>query len=150
MAIKVTEWKFSKEVEAERIPVEPGIRYLLINDASYTEGEEIYTLNFQDLQNDARFTVKYWLNSSDKSGNIIPNSAARGTLISLHHAALGQDRGIPYPDDIKGAVVRGDVTLKDYNGKMFPKIYKYMPVSLEWACMGFIEEQYVESEEEEQ
>ncbi len=148
MAIKVTEWKFSEETEAERIPVEEGVRYLLINGATYTEGEEVYSINFQDLQNDARFTVKYWLNSSDKNGNIIPNSAARGTLISLHHAALGQDKGIPYPDDIVGAVVRGEIVLKDYNGKAFPKIYKYMPVSLDWACMGFIEEQYVEGSDD--
>lgn len=144
MAIKVTEWKFSDETESERIPVEAGMRYLLINSASYTEGEEVYTLNFQDLQNEARFTIKYWLNTSDKNGNIVPNSAARGTLISLHHAALGQDKGIPYPEDIVGAVVRGEVVLRDYNGKSFPKIYKYKPVNLDWACLGFIEEQYVE------
>ena len=150
MAIKVTEWKFSNEVEAERIPVEAGNRYLLINEASFNESDGTYTLNLQDLQNEARFTIKYWLNSSDKYGNIIPNSAARGTLISLHHAALGQDKGIPYPDDIKGAVVQGEVILKDYNGKMFPKIYKYKPVTEDWACLGFIEEQYVVPEEGEE
>lgn len=149
MAIKVTEWKFSDETEAERIPVLEGSRYLLINDASYTEGEEVYSINFQDLQNDARFSVKYWLNTSDKNGNIVPNSAARGTLISLHHAALGQNKGLPYPADIIGAVVCGEVVLKDYNGKAFPKIYKYKPVNMDWAVLGFIEEQYVEETAEE-
>lgn len=144
MAIKITGWKYSGEKEQSWIPAEAGLRYLYIQDASYTEGEEIYTLNFQDLQNEARFTIKYWLNTSDKNNNIVPNSAARGTLISLGHSVLGTDEGIPFPDDIKGAVVCGEVVLKEYNGKTFPKIYKFTPVSSEWAMLGTIEEQYVE------
>lgn len=147
MAIKVTEWKYSDEVEAERIPVIPGERHLIINDASYQDGDEIYTINFQDAQNGARFSIKYWLNTSDKSGNIVPNSSARGSLISLHFAALGQRKGLPFPADIIGAVVRGEVVMKEYNGKEFPKIYTYKPVSADWAALyGFIQEQYTEED----
>lgn len=146
-AYKITPWKYSEEKEEAFIPVEPGIRDLLIEDAKFIDGEEVYHIYFKDLMNEARFSLRYWLIGADDNGNIKPDTRQRGTLITLGKALFGPDftGGIPHPSDIIGGVVRAEVTLKPNatGDKSYPRIYRYDPTVEELALCGSIEQYYI-------
>lgn len=147
MAVKITQWEFSNEEEYQEIPVLEGDRFLLVRSAQITD-DKTYVLEFRDLQNDAEFTIRHRMNKADDYGNIVPNKRARGTLVTLGHAILGTDKGVPYPSDIVGGVCLANIKLNEFNGKMYPNIYKYEPVSYEWTLMGTMEEQYFLDEDD--
>lgn len=151
-----TGWKYAEETDTENIPVEAGIRHLMITDAELVEndqgmeGNDIYQLTFTDLQNDASFRLRYWINDTmDKQGNILNppkrNHLTNATLISLKYAVSGERKGYPIPEDIVGAVVKAEVVLKPgKSGGAYPRIYKFSPVSSEWALMGTLDYQFTD------
>ena len=131
MAYKITEWEYSGEVDKTAIPVEEGLRYLKIMDASFDPSNKQYEMSVQDLTNSAEFTLRYWLNGTDKDGNIVANTSARGTLISLGKALFGMPVGIPAPGDVVGGVVTADVVLKKSatSEAKFPRVFKFSPAT---------------------
>ena len=131
MAYKITEWEYSNEVEKSSIPVEEGARFVQIKDASFFPDTKEYHLTVDDLTNGAEFTLRYWLNGTDKNGNITSNAQARGTLISLGKALFGMPVGIPAPSDVIGGVVVAEVVLKESptSGSKFPRVYKFSPAT---------------------
>lgn len=147
MAIKITQWEYSDEIEQPDVPVEEGDRYLFVRNAYLTD-DKVYIISFKDLQNEAEFTIKHKMNKADDNGNIIRNNKARGTLVTLGHAILGTEKGVPHPDDIIGGVCHAEIKLNEFKGKMYPNIYRYEPVNYEWSLLGTMEEQYYEEDEE--
>ena len=132
MAFKRTEWEYSNEVEKANIPVEEGLRYVKIVNATFDSASKEYDLTVDDLTNSAEFTLRYWLNGTDKNGNIISNASARGTLISLGKALAGEPIGIPAPEDVIGGVVVAEVVMKEtQTGSRFPRVYKFTAASEE-------------------
>jgi len=131
MAFKRTEWEYSNEVEKTNIPVEEGLRYVKIVDAKFDASAKEYNLSLEDLTNGAEFSLRYWLNGTDKNGNITSNASARGTLISLGKALAGEPIGIPAPVDVIGGVVVAEVVMKESttSGAKYPRVYKFTPAS---------------------
>lgn len=127
MVFKATNWEYSGEVKEERIEPAAGEQTLFIKSADYDQDAKVYFIDVQSLQNDAVFTLKYWLITNAANGDIRPNSAARGTLISLGIALAGAPIGIPAPQDIIGAVVQANVSLKPSktSDRMFPRVYEF-------------------------
>lgn len=150
MVFTPTVWKYSNEVEKQNIPVEAGYRTLLITDAVEDESAATYKISFMDLGNDAEFSVTFWLNNISDTGMIMPNTKARGTLISLGKALAGSPIGIPYPGDIISGVVAAEVTLqpskKDPNTN-FARIYRFEPVSRDFAVLGGLDQYCIEDGE---
>lgn len=146
MAYKITEWEYSKEVEKSSIPVEEGARFVKINDAQFLPDTKEYHLTVEDLSNGAEFTLRYWLNGTDKNGNITSNAQSRGTLISLGKALFGMPVGIPAPSDVVGGVVVAEVVLKESptSGAKFPRVYKFSPATEEVVSGYSSIEQYSE------
>ncbi len=148
--VQITEWEFSDEEGQTYVAPEEGYRHLLITGASLDEENLVYRVEFQDLQNDAEFSVRYWMNKVNDAGTTTPDRSQRGTLVTLGHAVLGTEKGIPFPADIQGGVVLANVMLKASSKnpeKLYPRIYKYLPVTAEWACLGTIDQYTVDSEE---
>ena len=148
VAFKTTQWQFSDEVDARSIPVEEGLRNMFIQDANYKEDSGEYSVSMVDLGNNAEFKLRYWLYNVDPATNTrTSNSKARGTLISLGKALAGIEIGIPYPADIVGGVVSGDVRLgTSSRGTPFPKVYHFMPVDKYLADCGLIDQYYIGAE----
>lgn len=150
MAFQRTEWAFSDVVDVTQIPAEEGIQFLMIRGATYNEEADEYTLTVQSLTNEAEFNLRYWLTSRDENGAIIPNSRARGTLVSLGVALAGEPIGIPNPVDIVGGVVQANVTLGKPNAKgvQYPRVYTFQAVP-EDIVLSFatIDQYFTESEE---
>lgn len=147
--VQITKWEYSDEEENAYIAPEEGNRFLLIQSASCED--DVYSLNVQDLQNDAEFQLRYWLNNTTDAGLLTPNKSARGTLVTLGHAILGTEKGIPYPDDIIGGVTGAEVKLYDSKkdpSKKFAKVFRFYPVSADWTCLGTLDGQYSEGGEE--
>lgn len=151
MVFTPTVWKYSNEVEKQDIPIETGYRHLLITDAVEDEDAGTYKLSFMDLGNDAEFNITFWLNNISDNGTISPNKKARGTLISLGKALAGAPIGIPFPGDIITGVVAADVTLspsKSNPDVSYARIYKFEPVSRDFAMLGGIDQYCIEDGEE--
>lgn len=150
MAFQRTEWAFSDVVDVTQIPAEEGVQFLMIRGATYNEETDEYTLTVQSLTNEAEFNLRYWLTSRDENGAIIPNSRARGTLVSLGVALAGEPIGIPNPVDIVGGVVQANVTLGKPNAKgvQYPRVYTFQAVP-EDIVLSFatIDQYFTESEE---
>lgn len=146
---KTTQWEYSDDdstLEETRY-MTPGIKYLLIEDASYNPDNAEYRLkvcNAEDMQEKA--TLIYWLNGMDSNGNIIKNTQNRGTLHTLGTALAGVDIGIPAPSDVVGGVVKADVKLGKPNDKgiQYPRVYKFEPVPEDIALTYAMVEQYFE------
>jgi hypothetical protein len=149
MVFKVTEWEFSNVVDATTIPVQEGAQYLSITDVIYRADQDEYTLYVKSLQNDAEFTLRYWLTARDQGGALIPNSKSRGTLVSLGIALAGEPIGIPNPVDIIGGVVLADVTLSKPNdkGAQYPRVYSFQAVPEDIAILSSIDQYYIPNEE---
>lgn len=132
MEFKTTEWKYSREIAAEDIPVKEGPQYLQILNARHDEDSDVYTLFLKSLTNDAEFSVRYWLTSAVE-GVPQPNSRSRGTLISLGKALAGCPIGIPNPADVGGGVVQADVRMSkpSPSGEVYPRIYQFSPVPMD-------------------
>lgn len=130
MAFQNTQWEFSDVVDVTQIPVEEGVQYLAIRGATYNKETDEYTLTVQSLTNEAEFNLRYWLTSRDENGAIIPNSRARGTLVSLGVALAGAPIGIPNPVDIVGGVVQANVSFGKPNAKgvQYPRVYSFQAV----------------------
>lgn len=128
MAFKQTTWEFSDEVEKADIPQE-GDRFLFIRNAVYDDNTNKYYLYFTDVADGTQFMVSYNMNKVDKdTGSVTPNVRTRGTLISLNRAIFDKSSGIPFPGDIIGAVVGGNVVHREYQGKVYVNIYTYSAV----------------------
>ena len=146
MAYKITEWEYSNEVEKSSIPIEEGARFVKIKDAVFEPDKKEYYLTMEDLTNGATINLRYWLNGTDKNGNITSNTQARGTLISLGKALFGQALGIPAPVDVIGGVVIAEVVLKasTTSDAKYPRVYKFSPATEE-VVSGYSDiEQYFE------
>lgn len=148
MAFKVTEWEYSDVVDATAIPVAEGDQFLSILDAIYRPDDDEYTLYVKSLQNDAEFSLRYWLTSRDQGGALIPNSKSRGTLVSLGIALAGDAIGIPNPVDIRGGVVRANVVLSKPNdkGAQYPRVYSFQAVPEDIAVLSSIDQYYIPNE----
>lgn len=151
MAFKKTEWEYSNVVDNTQIPVQSGHQYLFIKDARYNKDDTEFILTVQSLSNEAEFTLRYWLTARDQNGAIVPNSKARGTLVSLGTALAGEPIGIPNPVDIVGGVVLAEIVMSKPNdkGATYPRVYAFQPVPDEIA-LGFatIEQYYLTEESE--
>lgn len=149
MAFKVTQWEYSNEIDQTQIPIEEGLAYLYITNARYDENEGIYSIDFENVQTNAQFNVRYYLIQRDEYGNKSLNPQTKGTLISLGKALAGVQIGIPKDCDIRGGVVSGYIYMKDSsNGRKYPKIYHFEPVNQDMAACATIDQYYIGAEEE--
>jgi hypothetical protein len=146
MSFKATEWEFSNEVDCTQIDPEPGPQYGQIIGAKYDADKATYSLTIQSCKNNAIFNLTYWLFQKDEGGATIPNSASRGTLISLGRALAGVDIGIPFPDDVKGGVVGFNLQMSKPSptkGISYPRVYSFDPVPEDIAVMATIDQYYL-------
>lgn len=95
----------------------------------------------------AKARVTYWLM---EKGTDKYSPKTLGTLSSLGKAVLGPefpDKGIPFPDDIRGAVVMADINFSkpDPLGRVFTRIFKWMPASYDFSAFSEIEQIYREA-----
>lgn len=147
MAFTEQKWEYSDEVVEEREfkSVPYGERNLFIKDAVLTE-DKVYILTLTDLEDEECETqFRFWLNTTDKMGNLIKNTQARGTLISLGEALAGKPIGIPHPSSVVGGVVHAEVkeSKPTQDGKIYPRIYKFEPVPEEVAMCAAIDQYYI-------
>lgn len=150
MAFQKTEWEYSNEVDATAIPPQEGKQFLIIDEAVYKEEDDEYTLTVRSLSNEAVFPLRYWLSSRDENGAIIPNSRARGTLITLGIALAGEPIGIPNPVDLKGGLVQAEIVMSKPNAKgaQYPRVYSFSAVPEEiYLAFGIIDQHFIPSEE---
>ncbi len=125
---KVTHWKGSDMTsESNFARIEPGVRTVKITDAKYVEEEgkePYYNLKLQEVGTNATLYQRYWFEGDTGSA-----ASQRASLIILHRSIFGPNaKGVPFPDDIIGAVVSADVEI---NNKGYPKVYKWYPASEE-------------------
>lgn len=163
MAYKQTQWEFSEEVETPdefELP-EEGTRPLYIRGAKYDDENDPrgkYTIEFTDIggEHNIEFKVNYRLFSFDKNTNVRkPNNRARGTLISLNKALFDMNVGIPFPDDIVGGVVSGEVEHMTFTGddgklRTIPTVRRFDPVESDMMVFSEIDQYYVGKEYEEE
>ena len=163
MAYKQTAWEFSEEVEKPEeyeLP-EEGLRNLYIKDAKYddeTDPRGKYTITFTDIggEHNIDFRVNYRLFTFDKNTNVRkPNNRARGTLISLNKALFDSDVGIPYPGDIIGGVVVGEVEHMSFTGndgkaRTIATVRRFDPVGPDMTVFSEIDQYYIGREDEEE
>ena len=156
MAFKTTEWELSNKVVVKQ-PVEYGLRYLIIDDAKYTETEKIsrtgtpyidkaYKLYVTDLTNKASFTLTYWIESWNKEyTERVESTRDIGTLNSLGEALAGINIGIPNPQDVIGGVVMAELkpSQPDESGRVYARCYKFSPVPGDIAACASIDQYYV-------
>lgn len=144
MAFKTTSWEGSDDVDGTMIDVKPGLQYLSIIGAKYDEESSEYDITVKSLTNGAIFTLRYWRNTRDEGGAVVPNDRNRGTLISLGKALAGEPIGTPNTSDIIGGVVMADVTLSkpDAKGNVWPRVYTFKPVPEPIAMSYATIEQY--------
>lgn len=152
MVFKQTAWQFSDEEKKDtefKLP-EEGDRYVIIDDATYDEETHQYRIWMTDIGNDAKFRVKYNVDKLSKdTGNYEPNLTARGVLVTLNQAIFGAEKGIPYPEDIKGAVAQAEVKHSKFKGddgveRTYVNIWKYKPVEYDIVLSyGSIEQYYI-------
>lgn len=95
----------------------------------------------------AKAKLTYWLMEKGMD-KYAPKTL--GTLASLGKAILGDafpNKGIPYPDDIKGAVVMADINFSkpDPLGRVFTRVFKWMPASYDFSAFSEIEQIYREA-----
>lgn len=148
VGFKATSWQLSELKEEEKIPVIYGLRTMFIQHASYDEQGGIYKLSVMDLENRATFTLTYWLYSVDKITNErTVNNKTRGTLTSLGKALAGYDIGVPFPGDVIGGVVGGDVVQStSAKGTEYQRVYAFLPVEKYYADCGTIDQYYIGAE----
>lgn len=133
MAFVKHEWELSNiDVSGEFKLPEEGLQYLQILDASYDSNNARYKLRFRSLTNDAEFSMTFFF--ADPNDDSIPpkltNRKQMGTVASLGTALAGENIGIPNPVDIVGGVVMAEVSLREAkNGKSYPSIFKFEPVT---------------------
>ena len=135
MVFKNTEWKYSDVTDAPA-PIVEGRRYLKITDCYYKEDGDRYVIVMEDLSDEARFTLSYWLTDT-RDGKNEPSSGARSTLLSLGAALNGAPCGIPYPDNVVGGVVVGDIK-KSQGG--YRRCFKFYPVPESMAVFSDIDQ----------
>ena len=147
MAYKITNWEYSDDdctVEETKY-MTPGVKYLLIENATYNPDNAEYRLKVCNSEDSAeKATLIYWLNGMDSNGNIIKNTQNRGTLHTLGTALFGLDVGIPSPNDVVGGIVKAEVSLSKPNekGVQYPRVYKFEPVPEDIAACATIEQYY--------
>lgn len=152
MAFAEQKWEYSDEVveEVVRKNIPLGERNLFIKNAELT-GDKVYILTLTDLEDEeCENQFRFWLDTTDKLGNIIKNVQARGTLISLGEALAGRPIGIPAPDSVIGGVVHAEVkeSKPNTNGQVYLRIYKFEPVTEEYAMCATIDQYYIGAEVE--
>lgn len=152
MAFKTSNWALSNvSVQAAGDYIAPieGLQYVKIVGASYDENNARYRIDLLSLANNAEFSLTYFFSSKDDE-SIPPkltNRKQMGVVASVGVALAGTNIGIPNPDDIVGGVALADVSLREYNGKMYPSIWHYDPAPKE-VVEGFADiEQYYAPEE---
>ena len=120
MAFKQTAWEFSdvKEEQQEfRLP-EPGETYLKVLDAEYDKDKHKYMIQFESIDEGLEFRLYYNVDKlSSKTGEFEPNISIRNCLVGLNRAIFNAKEGMPYPDDIVGAVVMGEIQHREYDGQ---------------------------------
>ncbi len=151
MAFVQHTWELSDvDVGGEFKLPEEGLQYLQILDASYDGNNARYKVRFHSLSNDAEFSLMFFF--ADANDDSIPpkltNRKQMGTVASLGTALAGKCIGIPNPEDIVGGVVMAEVTLRDAkNGKTYPNVYKFEPVTREIVDSFGSIEQYATDDE---
>ena len=92
----------------------------------------------------------------DKNTNVRkPNNRARGTLISLNKALFDADVGIPFPGDIIGGVVVGEVEHMSFVGddgkaRTIATVRRFDPVGSDMTVFSEIDQYYIGREDEEE
>jgi len=143
MAFKNEEWKYSDVTDAPA-PVAEGRRFLKIADCYYKEDDDKYTVVMEDLSDNARFSLSYWLTDT-RDGKHEPNMGARSTLLSLGAALNGTPCGIPNPDSVVGGVVVGEIK-KGTAG--YRRCFKFYPAPESMTVFADIEQYSVPDESE--
>lgn len=137
-----TKWEFTKPIDLgeSSIPVEVGLRTLKINNAYYDPEKYQYTLEVEDIENGAKFNLRYWLQNVEEkivNGQVVKevseNKTSNGVFCSLGKALYGDDYdplrdGILAPLDVIGRIVIADVKLgkPSNNGIQYPRVYRYV------------------------
>jgi len=157
MAFKTTEWELSSKVVTSQ-PIEYGPRYLIIDNATYTETEKVskygiqyiektYRITVTDLTNKANFSLTYWPEGWNKEYTArVDNERDIGTLNTLGEALAGMNIGIPNPQDIIGGVVLANLkesTPDPQTGKTYARCYKFEPVPGDIAALANIDQYYI-------
>ena len=110
-------WDTVDKINTERILAEEGVRYLKVTGQELDEKDpanRVYILKVEDLDNHARFSLRYWLDGKSAW-------STKATLVKLKEAIFGG--GLLEPSDkIAGAVVGAEVRLND---KGYPRVYEY-------------------------
>lgn len=146
MAFVEKKWEMSDEVaeEVERKNLTVGEHNLFIKDARLED--RVYILTLADLEDeDCVSQFRFWLDTTDKFNQIVKNTQARGTLITLGEALAGKSIGIPHPDSVIGGVVHADIknSKPNANGQTYLRIYKFEPVPEDIAVCATIEQYYI-------
>jgi len=132
LEMNLTKWAGSDIVEKRMDIPEEGPAYCQIRRASYDKSSFKYVLNLYNLATDSdMYPFFYTMKKADASGKIGPNRYSEGTLISLGRAVFGKEVGVPFPDDVIGAIVIANIKLREYNGKTYASIYTFDAVPAE-------------------
>lgn len=162
MAFKQTAWEFSdvrEEAQEFRLP-EPGETFLKIEDADYDRDKHRYMIQFESIDEGLTFRIYYNVDRlSSRTGEFEPNISVRNCLVGLNRAIFNAPKGMPNPEDIKGAVVMGEIQIREYDGqdvtgnpvkKKAASIWRYEAVPEDIVLSyGDIEQYYIGYEEDE-
>lgn len=167
MSIKITDWELSDIPDSEikdgdnrefKAFSRQGPVTVKITDVMRFGPDEVqenkkntYTVSIECIEggDDAGAVARltYWLMEKD-TNKYSPKTL--GTLSSLGKAILGPTfpaKGIPFPDDIRGAVVMADINFSkpDPLGRVFTRVFKWMPASYDFSAFSEIEQIYREA-----
>ena len=128
MTFESTDWEFSDmPTETEFVQPEAGDQYLYIKNAMYNPDAYQMDIEFKSLTNGAEFRVRYFMLTKEGKKN-----GFTGKVLRTLGVAVNNEDKVLAPNDIVGAVVRANVQFtmpKADNGKSYPKIEEFLPVS---------------------
>ena len=161
MDFKTTAWEFDdvEEKTKEFVLPDPGEQYLKIIGAEYDRDKHKYIIDFETVNDGIEFRLFYNVDRiNNRTGDYDPNVSVRNCLVGLKKAIFNTKKGLPYPDDIVGAVVLGEVQIREYDGtdaegnpvkKKAVSIWRYGPVPEDIVLSyGEIEQYYEEMAED--
>ena len=124
-------WEYSDDsnVPEDSIRVTPGIKDIIIDNASLNPADSKYSISAHNVREPKeKMTLNYWIDTADPQTNdIIENGPSRSILHTLGIALSGHDIGLPAPSSIIGGVVKVEVKLSkpNANGAQYPRVYKF-------------------------
>lgn len=115
-------WNTIDNINDDRVSPEEGVRYLKVTRWELKEDDPenpVYVLYVTDLDNGAKFSLRYWL--AGKSA-----WSAKATLTKLRDAIFGQF--VEPKDEIEGAIVGAEVRIND---KGYARVYDFFAAPYE-------------------